>query len=509
MNAAFKFEDTAGGPDPAASAKAPDEAEEGAASGAKARAQRDELIKIAKDAQLWHTPQREPWASWRGQNWPVHSHEFEYRLRGWYYQARRAAVSEGAVKDAAAFLAARAMFDGPEQTVHLRVAMTEYALWIDLADDAGRAVRVTSQGWGVVAGKDVPVKFARPSRMKPLPEPAPPKSLATNPLRCFMSSLNDEDYRLLVSWLTAALRGVGPYPVVDISGPKGAGKTLHTRILRELVDPSTVPLRSLPTNERDLAALARNNHLVVFDNVSGIRAAMSDALCRLATGGGLGGRELYTDHDEATFEAQCPIIINGISNPISRPDLADRTLRFELPILVESRTEASLWQEFGEARLAIFGWLLTVMSEGLKRLPEMDQQHREGRFTLPRMADFALWSMAIAPALGWSPEEFLKAYEANHTRGQADVLENDPVAEGVIALVEAHKGEWTGTAEQLRVTLLKRFGPHADIPGRAQWLSSRLDQLAPALERVAGIRVERPKRTATARPIRLVQVTQG
>jgi hypothetical protein len=53
----------------------------------------------------------------------------------------------------------------------------------------------------------------------------------------------------------------------------------------------------------DLVAATRNLDTVRFDNLSRLPEELADAACRLATGGGFGGRELYTDHDEATFDA--------------------------------------------------------------------------------------------------------------------------------------------------------------------------------------------------------------
>ncbi len=43
---------------------------------------------------------------------------------------------------------------------------------------------------------------------------------------------------------------------------------------------------------------------------------MSDAMCQLSTGGGFGTRALYTDGEEAIFDAMRPQILNGI-NPVA------------------------------------------------------------------------------------------------------------------------------------------------------------------------------------------------
>jgi hypothetical protein len=58
---------------------------------------------------------------------------------------------------------------------------------------------------------------------------------------------------------------------------------------------------------------------------------MADALCRLATGGGYAIRRLYTDADEALFEAQRPVLLTGIEELPLRGDLIDRALMLTLP----------------------------------------------------------------------------------------------------------------------------------------------------------------------------------
>ena len=102
---------------------------------------------------------------------------------------------------------------------------------------------------------------------------------------------------------------------------------------------------------------ATNSHVLTFDNVSGLPSWISDTLCRLATGGGFAVRQLYTDQDEVIFDATRPVILNGIEDIVTRPDLADRGVFLRLkPIPEESRrTEDELWQAFRQDRPKILG----------------------------------------------------------------------------------------------------------------------------------------------------------
>ena len=49
--------------------------------------------------------------------------------------------------------------------------------------------------------------------------------VATIYLRPFLNVADEGDYRLLVTWLLAALRPCGPYPILVLHGEQGAAKS--------------------------------------------------------------------------------------------------------------------------------------------------------------------------------------------------------------------------------------------------------------------------------------------
>jgi len=99
------------------------------------------------------------------------------------------------------------------------------------------------------------------------------------------------------------LRAGGPYPLLAISGEQGSAKTVLSKLLKDLIDPNAAPVRSLSREERELMIAANNGYLLAFDNVSGLSVWLSDALCRLASGGSFAVRQLYTDDEEILFQA--------------------------------------------------------------------------------------------------------------------------------------------------------------------------------------------------------------
>src|SRR5262249_62073859 len=115
-------------------------------------------------------------------------------------------------------------------------------------------------------------------------------------------------------------------------------------------------------------------------------AWLSDALCRLASGGSFAVRQLYSDDEEVLFQAARPTLLNGIEDIVGRPDLADRAIFLTLAPIGEQerRSETELWRDFEAARPKTLGALLDAVAHGLATV---DRIHL-GR--LPRMADFAV-----------------------------------------------------------------------------------------------------------------------
>ena len=139
----------------------------------------------------------------------------------------------------------------------------EGTYFVDLGDRTGRAVAIREHGWSVVDRPDV--HFRRPEGLLPLPEPARDGSIDL--LRKYVN-LSEPDFRLMIAWLTAAMRPVGPYPVLVLNGEQSSGKSTLARILRMLIDPQASPVLALPSSTHDLMVTAANGWLLVYENIS-------------------------------------------------------------------------------------------------------------------------------------------------------------------------------------------------------------------------------------------------
>jgi hypothetical protein len=451
----------------------------------KKTSQVDHLIKIANAWGFFHTPDHRAFAcmpvNGHTETIAVRSRKFRAFLVRTYHGTNAKATSSAAIEEAIGFFEGEALC-GEQHTVHTRLAAHGNTIYLDLCNDRWEAVKITPKGWSVVGNP--PVKFRRARGMLALPTPVSGGHISHS--RPFVNIAKDNDFILLVAWTVAAFRPDLPCPVLVLHGEQGSAKSTTAKVLKKLIDPSEPLLRSLPRDSRDLYIAASNSWVVSLDNVSGLRVWLSDALCRLATGGGFATRELYSDDEEKIFSALRPVILNGIEEIATRSDLLDRCILLELPMIPKEkrRNEADFSREFEEKRALILGALLDAVACGLKNLPTTRLE------TCPRIADFATWIVACEPKLGWPAGAFLQAYERN--RSEANSVSLDASIIGEMILKIANNGGFVGTASEL-LEKLDELAPEktkkqTGWPKNGRAVSGQLKRIAPNL-RARGVTV--------------------
>ncbi|KZL21201.1 hypothetical protein PsAD2_00490 [Pseudovibrio axinellae] len=418
---------------------------------AKPRSRGVSLLSVAQDLELWHSPQKDAFASVlvndHYEHWSVDSQSFKRWLVGRYYEKTGLAPSTQNLGDALRVFEVRALEQGACHEPFMRTGWQEGETWLDLADESWRAVRITRNGWEVV--QNPPVKFIRKQTMSPLPEPE--KGHQIEEMRHLINA-EDEDYKLIIAWMVASLWGRSrSYPVLALGGEQGSGKSTMARLIRSLADPCAVSASSLPKDERDLMVMAQNGHVLNFDNVSKMESWLSDAICRMATGSGFISRKLHTDGDAYWFQGARPVLLNGIPALTERADLAERALSVRLKRIDEvgRQPEELFWQEWEHLKPGMLGALLDALSTAIRNIESVHLDRH------PRMADFARLMVAASTGLGWKDGEFLEAYESNR-RGTAEaVFEGDPVAVALHEFLMVRQGgeSWVGTATELLAEL--------------------------------------------------------
>lgn len=414
---------------------------------------------------------------------PVKSSGFSLWLRLLAYN-ELGKVNDRGVAEAAGILSGKAVHEGEVRQVGLRVAGDLCRVFIDLADAAWRVIVVLDGVLRVIPAHECPIRFIRRKGMLALPEPKPGVGLAG--FRELVNLSDDADWHRLLAWMVTALRPVGPYPILLVDGEAGSAKTTLCRLVRSLIDPHKVLLRRPPKDEQNAMIGASNSWIPAFDNISGLPPALSDALCSLATGGGFGTRQLYTDGEEHLIDVARPIMLNGIDDLVSRGDLLDRSVRIHLqPIPSDRRkTEAEIWDAFESLRAGALYELLIGVQTALRDF------HSIRPAASLRMADFGKWATAAEAGLRLPEGSIVNACLTDRADADAAAIEASAVGPAVVQFVR-DRGSWKGTASDLLAILSSPSNNYStdvdhrsrDWPKSANYLSNALRRLAPHLRR--------------------------
>lgn len=164
--------------------------------------------------------------------------------------------------------------------------------------------------------------------------------------------------------------------------------------------------------------------------------------------------------------------------------------------------EAEFWSGFELAMPKLLGALLGALSASLAQLPNVRLVRK------PRMADFALFGVAVECALGWPSGTFVRAYEANRASANSSAVEASPVALAVQALVAGGRA-FEGTATELLNGLFgyadEQTKTDRSWPDSGWKLSCILRRLAPNL-RASGVEVIIGERTSDHKRARIIRI---
>jgi hypothetical protein len=246
---------------------------------------------------------------------------------------------------------------------------------LDLADPQSQCIEISKDGWQPAdSGNHA---FERTPGTGPLPTPeTAPDPQALERLRTLLNIPIGASWTRTLTWLTAALRPSGSYPILILRGPSGAGKTTAARLLRTLLDPVQTPLETLPATPTQWEAAAARHRILACDDVDRIPPAAVSTLAKIA--------------DQST-----PVILvlsSQFTGAIPE-QIAQRSLIVDLTPAQNVRTLFSLRREFDTLHPHVLGTLCTAVSRALRGF------EATAEMTYPRLADAAAWACAAAPAL--------------------------------------------------------------------------------------------------------------
>ena len=387
-----------------------------------------------------------------------------------YYGTKGKAAPQQALADALLVLQGMAE-EATESSMFQRVARHGGALWLDIGDNTGRAVKIADARWTIEPA--APVLFRRTALTAPLPDP-----VAGGSLDELWSWLNvtTEDRPLLAAWLVATLYDSIPHPVLGLFGEYGTGKTTATKVLVSILDPSPVPIRKPPKDADSWVTAAAGSWVVGLDNLFSVQDWLSDSLCRAVTGEGDVRRQLYADNALVVFAFRRCLVVNGIDLGSLNGDLADRMLTINLDVIddADRLDEGELWPRWKEAHPRILGAVLDLAASVVALLPSVRLARK------PRMADFAKILYAVDQVLG---TEGLARYMQAQQKMASDALTGDPF---VAVMAEKLTGTFTGTAKELLYEVAptdEKWRPPKGWPATPRAVTTKLHRQAPVMRK--------------------------
>jgi hypothetical protein len=432
---------------------------------------------------------------------PLSSRRFKNWLAMIHHEKTGTILIDNDVNNMLNIVQAEALFKGREQKLELRVATAfkagsdnPVAFYYDLINRNWQCIEVTADGW---AKRPCPILFKRYAVNSAQVEPS--REYPSDVLDQFLALTNvvRPDWLIVKCYILSAFMSEMPKPVLMPYGEKGSAKTTFQRLIKRLVDPSSVEFLSIPHERNQLVQNLSHNYLAYYDNVSSIPNWLSDEFCRAVTGGGLSKRKLYEDDDDVTYSFRRAIGFNGINLAASQPDLLDRGISILLERIQRStrKGEKEIWTTFECLLPGLLGYIMDTLVKVLQRWDSVKLSE------YPRMADFARFGELAARCMSYPDGAFMAAYNANIGRHSKEAIAASPVASVIVKFMESNK-RFDGTVSELLAILepiatqMKWNTKGRHWPSSPQALGRRLNEVKSDL-RDEGIIVDRPEDKST------------
>ena len=389
---------------------------------------------------------------------PMNSKQFKRLVNGWVIEQLGRPVSPTTISDAIRNV--EGLKEGKVKKINLstRVAKTDSAIFYDLGEY--KCVKIDTTNGNVEIIQSPPLFYIFPHQ---LPQCVP--NLDAEPKELFklfeLINIKDEPNQLLlIAYILFSFIPHLPYPILILFGSQGTGKTTTARILKSIIDPSSVDILTFKGFE-DFYVNLLHHHLVVLDNLTSVSPALADELCRVATGGGIAKRQLYTDADMVFYSYKRPQILTGINLISSQPDLLDRSVIIQLDKIKERLTEQELQKRLKELKPKILGAIFNTIAKTFSSF-EPKPKINGVPVHLPRMGDYALYGYNFIETLGLNGAEFLQAYNSNRKNTTREIVDNTPIASVVLKFLE-NEGHFQGTTANL-LEKLRKVASDLNIP---------------------------------------------
>lgn len=255
-------------------------------------------------------------------------------------------------------------------------------------------------------------------------------------IKRFFNFANDKDVALFAIYLCVAFTSdITPMPLILVSSEKGSAKSTMARFFETILEPKNLDLCSIPTDRDGLYMRLNNSAVCVFDNLSYIKADISDTLCRAVTNGTQTRRTLYENSHETTFNLKSIVMINGTSPLIFAEDLLDRTIQFNLNRITADKmiTEKELNNQFNKELPNILLLCMHIIGQAM-----LDDEPVDMKNSI-RLGDFYAWAVKVGKVLGYKQSYVDSLFAHNSKKINDQLLDENTVGKALLIFMEYRK----------------------------------------------------------------------
>ncbi len=387
---------------------------------------------------------------------PIKSKKFENNVRRYIFK-KGLSLQEKEVKDYVNEISTHAYFSENEEietSIRSWHCPDTSAVLYDLGDKDGTLVEMSGgEAKLVTDSKAFPdAYFRHPDTMQPMKKPIFSKAWIKSlfKLQAYVNSDN-ATFLIFLAYLSFVIahpksKGI-PYPALIVQGMQGSGKSfLCSNVLRALLDPNSNETLRMPNRDQDWVLQLNHTFVGIYDNIRSLTPKESDLLCQVVTMCSFAIRQHHSYEELVSIKMHSPLVLNGIYNFVSQPDLADRSFRILLqPMKPENKkTEVQLKQDFNALLPELLGSLFTLSAKALAVQDDCVTKYPA------RLMDFSLWLAAIEKVLKQPEGVLQKAYLKNVKSIMAVSLEDDGLMNALKELLdECGEGVWRYTPAEL------------------------------------------------------------
>jgi len=337
--------------------------------------------------------------------------------------------SEETCANAIGFLRAKALMNEEIQSeeIHLRLAYVYDEIYYDLGRADWKLIKIAKDGINIVDySSETPIFIRTSKTAEQIVLNFTPKENALDEFVKLGRIPNPELFK--VHLISMFISGI-PMPIMAVHGHAGASKSTTSSMIKRIIDPSGRTnednLKSFPHGEDNFVTSLAGSYFSGYENISHIDVDISNTLCRAVTGGTFEKRTQYTNGDVFSITVKRKILINGIDFTISQPDLADRSIIYEMERIPEEqrKTDMNVEETFAKILPDLLGEIFRILEKVLSSIDKIKEECTR----LPRMASFGIFGEAIYQAMGHKQGEFLEIYNNSIQKNLESLYENNPI----------------------------------------------------------------------------------